>query len=69
MKACPRLIHEDQLEEKKGIKLSKKQRKRLADQGLFPKLVPITARTGGYIEDEIDAYLAARIALRDAETA
>jgi hypothetical protein len=53
----------------KGITLGNDQRKTLEARGLFPKRVPITQRTHGYVESEIDDYLASRIALRDANQA
>jgi prophage regulatory protein len=49
----------------KGITLSNDQRKNLERAGLFPKRVPITARTHGYVAEEVDAYLESRIAARD----
>ena len=48
-----------------GVLIGNKQRKRLEAQGKFPKRVPVTERTHGYIEDEIVAYGEARIRLRD----
>ncbi len=53
----------------KGITLSNDQRKNLERAGLFPKRVPITARTHGYVAEEVDAYLESRIAARDAGAA
>jgi prophage regulatory protein len=37
--------------------------------GTFPKPVPIGARTVAWASDEIDAWIAARIAARDAKAA
>jgi predicted DNA-binding transcriptional regulator AlpA len=52
-----------------GVTLSDRQRKRLEDAGQFPRRVPITERTYGYVEDELDALTEARIAARDQATA
>jgi len=41
----------------------------LEDAGQFPRRVPITERTYGYVEDELDALTEARIAARDQATA
>jgi prophage regulatory protein len=49
----------------KGITLSNDQRKNLERAGSFPKRVPITARTHGYVAEEIDNYMESRIAARD----
>ena len=42
---------------------------RLAKLGQFPKPVKISQWASGWVESEIDAYLAGRIATRDAKTA
>jgi hypothetical protein len=59
-----RILSPDQLPDK-GITLGNDQRKTLEARGQFPKRVPITQRTHGYVEQEIDDYLASRIAARD----
>ena len=41
------------------------QRRELEDAGLFPHRVYISERKHGYIEEEIDAYVEARIRERD----
>jgi prophage regulatory protein len=61
----PRLLSPAQLMER-GITLGNDQRKTLEKAGLFPRRVPITERTHGYVEEEIDGYLESRIAARDA---
>jgi len=48
-----------------GIKLGDRQRRRLEAAGLFPRRVPITSRSHGYVEDEILAYTESKIAVRD----
>jgi hypothetical protein len=63
-----RILSPEALPEK-GITLGNDQRKTLEGRGLFPKRVPITQRTHGYVEKEIDDYLANRIAARDATQA
>lgn len=59
-----RILSPDQLPNK-GITLGNDQRKNLEQAGLFPRRVPITERTHGYIEEEIDLYLESRISARD----
>lgn len=59
-----RILSPEQLRDK-GITLGNDQRKLLEQAGQFPIRVPITERTHGYIEAEIDAYLESRIAARD----
>jgi len=62
------LIASGDLAARKGITLGDKQRKRLEDQGLFPKRVRTSARTHGYVEEEIDTHNENCIALRDAQS-
>jgi predicted DNA-binding transcriptional regulator AlpA len=66
--AHQRIIPSDSLASR-GITISNDQRKRLEDAGQFPRRVPVTARTHGYIEDEINRYLDSRIELRDQSAA
>jgi hypothetical protein len=66
--AHQRIIPAGQLPDR-GITISNDQRKRLEDAGQFPRRVPVTARTHGYIEDEINRYLDSRIELRDQSAA
>jgi prophage regulatory protein len=42
---------------------------RLAKLGQFPKPVKISQWASGWVESEVDAYLAARVAARDAKAA
>ena len=63
-----RIIPAGQLPDR-GITISNDQRKHLEDAGQFPRRVPVTARTHGYIEDEINRYLDSRIAQRDQSAA
>jgi len=62
-----RLIAPDQLPSK-GITLGNDQRLNLEAEGRFPKRVRLTPRTYAYIETELDGWLEARIAERDAGT-
>ena len=50
----------------RGILYSKPHLWRLERANKFPKRVPIGAARYGYVESEIDAYVAALIAARDA---
>ncbi len=59
------LIDEDDLKSK-GIKFSKAQRNRLIRGGKFPRPVRIGQRTNVWLESEVDAWLAEKIAERDA---
>ena len=62
-----RLIGEDELRTK-GIKYSRSQRARLTRAGKFPKPVRGVAKANAWVESEIDALIAARIAGRDQST-
>jgi prophage regulatory protein len=53
----------------KGVPYSKPHLWRLERAGKFPKRVPIGPSRYGYVESEIDAYVAALIAARDAAAA
>ena len=41
----------------------------LEARGLFPARVPITQRTYGYLEHEVDSWILSRVRLRDASEA
>jgi prophage regulatory protein len=53
----------------KGITYSRQHRKALIDEGKFPAPVKGVGKADAWVEDEIDAYIAARIAARDAKRA
>jgi prophage regulatory protein len=53
----------------KGIPYSKPHMWRLEKAGNFPRRVPIGAGRYAYVEEEIDAYIAQKIAERDARSA
>lgn len=61
----PRLIPYESLAPK-GVPYSKVHLWRLEKQGKFPKRVPIGAGRYAYVESEINAYVEALIAARDA---
>jgi prophage regulatory protein len=63
-----RLIRPDELPAK-GITLGNDQLSNLEAAGRFPKRVRITPRTYAYVEAEIDEWIDARIAERDASAA
>ena len=50
----------------KGVPYSKPHLWRLEKAGKFPKRVPIGPSRYGYVEREVDDYIAALIAARDA---
>jgi prophage regulatory protein len=58
------LSHEDLVA--KGVPYSRVTLWRLEKQGKFPKRVPISPARFCYVESEIDAYVEALIAARDA---
>jgi prophage regulatory protein len=60
-----RIIPPDQLEPLKGISFTNPYRLELEAQGKFPKRVKLGERKYGYIEEEIEAWLTARAALRE----
>jgi prophage regulatory protein len=60
------IIPPDDLPKTKGINFSNPHRHELERRGDFPKRVKLGARKYGYIEEEIDAWLKQRAALRNA---
>ena len=48
-----------------GINLSKSQIYRLIRKGIFPKPFKVTPNRDGWTADQLDQYIAARIAERD----
>jgi prophage regulatory protein len=61
-----RILSPAELDSLKGIRFSNPHRIFLEGQAKFPKRVKLGERKYGYIEDEIDAWLNARAALRTA---
>jgi|tagenome__1003787_1003787.scaffolds.fasta_scaffold20973904_4 prophage regulatory protein len=62
------LVYPD-LRSQKGIVHSKTQLWRLEKKGQFPKRVQITPGRHGWLEEEIDQFIAARVAARDGKAA
>ena len=60
-----RFIRFSQLKEK-GITFTRQHVSRLQKAGKFPRSVPLGENTKPFIEEEIDEYLANRVAERDA---
>jgi predicted DNA-binding transcriptional regulator AlpA len=65
-----RLLSYDDLRPEKGIAYSRTQLWRLEKRSAFPRRVPLAGRNGrhGWVEHEIDEWIASRIALRDEVT-
>jgi prophage regulatory protein len=64
-----KLLSFPELKTEKGIRFSKQWIWRLVKAGQFPAPVKIGASTNGFVESEIDAWIAARIHERDAALA
>ena len=64
-----KLILPQRLEFEFGIRLGDRQRRRLEEQGLFPKRVAITGRSHAYINEELAAYVERKIAARNSVSA
>lgn len=61
--ASKRILRMPHVEERTG--LSGKRIYALIAQGDFPRQIPLGANSSGWLEHEIDAWIEARIALRD----
>lgn len=61
-----RILKFPELESRKGIPYSRVHIGRLEAQGDFPRRVPLGPARVGWVEEEVDAWLAARVARRDA---
>ncbi|MBN8899428.1 MAG: hypothetical protein BGO51_06445 [Rhodospirillales bacterium 69-11] len=61
-----RLLRFPQLEVDKGIPYSRMHVDRLEKAGQFPKRVRLGPMTVAWVEEEIDAYLATKMAEREA---
>jgi prophage regulatory protein len=64
-----RILGYKDLKPEKGIPYSKAHIRRLEQAGKFPKHVKIGPSRKGWVDDEIDGYLKAKIAERDANEA
>ncbi len=60
-----RVLSKAELREKKGIPYSRVHLDRLVKAGRFPAPIKLGANRIGFIEDEIDEFLARRVAERD----
>jgi prophage regulatory protein len=67
MKPDGRLLELVELKPVKGISYSKAQLYRLIKAGKFPRPIKLGEHRIAFVESEIDAFIAARIAARDAE--
>ncbi|SIT53161.1 Prophage CP4-57 regulatory [Mesorhizobium prunaredense] len=64
-----KLLSTADLKPVKGIRYSRVHINRLVKAGLFPKPVKIGPNCSGFVEEEIDAWLQAKIEERDQEAA
>jgi prophage regulatory protein len=60
-----RLLPYEDLRRKKGIPYCRDHTRRLSKIGRFPKPVQLSNRRIAYVEEEIDAWIAAKLAARD----
>jgi prophage regulatory protein len=61
-----RILSPQQLSDEKGVNFSNPHRWELERTGRFPKRVRLGDRRYGYLESEIDNFIAQRAALREA---
>jgi prophage regulatory protein len=61
-----KILSYPELRTEKGIRFSRQWLAKLVADGKFPAPVKLGAATCGYVESEIDAWLKARAAERDA---
>jgi prophage regulatory protein len=61
-----RLLNFDQLKPEKGVPYCRDHLRRLVDNGTFPAPVKVGEKRIGWVEREIDDWLAAKIRARDA---
>jgi prophage regulatory protein len=64
-----RLLNFPDLRLAKGIAYTRRHLKRKCDSGNFPRPIQVSDRRIAWIEEEVDAWLAARVAERDKNTA
>jgi len=58
------LLRFDDLKAVKGITFSRSHLARLEEDGVFPKRVRVGANTIAWLESEVDAFIASKIAAR-----
>jgi len=63
-----KLITYDRLSPEKGIRYSRDHLRRKVKAREFPQPIPVSERRIAWIEAEIDAWLDARVAVRDRRT-
>jgi len=61
-----KILSPQDLKTVKGIRFSRQHLHRLVKRGLFPKPIKLGAATNGWLESEIDAWIASRAASREA---
>lgn len=64
-----KLLTFDELKSLKGIRYTRRHLTRKCDAGEFPRPLRLSPKRIAWPEDEIDAWLAARLAERDAKAA
>jgi prophage regulatory protein len=67
MQSIKRVLGFKQLKPEKGIPWTRQYINRLEKQGRFPKKARLGPNTIGWVEDELDALIAERLAERDRE--
>jgi len=64
-----RILTFPELKSLKGIFYSRRHLRDLCEEGKFPKPVPISAARIGWVEEEVDQWLADKVAQRSADAA
>lgn len=62
----PRFLRYPDLKAQKGIPFSRQYLYAMVQQGRFPRPIYLSEMTKGWLEHEVDLWLAARVAERDA---
>lgn len=65
MKKPRKLLRFPELKLTRGIDFSRRHLLRLEDKGTFPRRVQLSVNAVGWVEDEVDQYVADRIRARD----
>lgn len=65
MNKLRKLLRFPELKGTRGIHFSRRHLLRLEDKGTFPKRVQMSENAVGWVEEEIDQYVADRIRARD----
>jgi prophage regulatory protein len=64
-----KVLSYDELRDLKGVRFSRVHLWRLEKHGKFPKRVRLSANRHGWSDEEIDAWIASRMASRNGEAA